>query len=373
MTNPNQKYVLQLCHGYKPPFLDVARQYASLFKNTPYHLVTVYLTGSKNSTVIKATTSDTVLFLENQSKDLRGLKRKQIRQVAEICNQYSFEFAIGHRYKSLFILCQLHLFPVFAVHHAFGVYHRFMRRWYVNHHIENLFLLGVSNAISTDIQKYLPHFPKAQIKTLYNRIDSSQVQSLQVNKIEARDHLGLPQDCFIFANVGRLHPDKDQKTLISAFAKIAFKIPNAILIIIGKGKLEKVLKQQVEQLKLTKQVLFLGVVQNAVCYFKAFDGFVLSSDFEPFGMVLLEAIVANIPIIATNAGGAKEIITDPKWRFNVGDIDHLAQLMQTMYYLTADEKARINQQNNQWLNQNFTDKAVKTQFWALPLIQSMLR
>ena len=55
-------------------------------------------------------------------------------------------------------------------------------------------------------------------------------------------------------------------------------------------------------------MLFLGQVEEARRYFKAFDAFALSSDHEPFGMVLLEAMVAGVPLIATACGGAREVV-----------------------------------------------------------------
>ena len=170
-----------------------------------------------------------------------------------------------------------------------------------------------------------------------------------------------------------MHPDKDQTTLINAFSKVATKLPNSILVIMGKGKLEQQLKQQVKQLQLSEQVLFLGLVPQAVHYFRAFDSFVLSSNYEPFGMVLLEAIIAELPIIATNVGGAKEIISDENWLFNVGDVDKLAGLMLKIHSLGNNEKQTIHKHNLTCLQNTFTDQAVKKVFWQLPFMQNFPR
>ena len=316
--------------------------------------------------------SNTVIFLNNNSKDLRGLKRQQIKQIKQLYKQYNFEFAIGHRFKAIYILCHIKNLPVIGIHHAFSVYSRFMRRFFINRHRKKLLLLGVSNAIRDDIKKHLPTFPQQQIQTLYNRIDIEQIRSKLLDRFEARKQLGIAQDKYVFANVGRLHPDKDQQSLINAFAKVATKSPNSILVILGKGRLEKALKQQVEQLKLEERVFFLGVVPDAVNYFRAFDSFVLSSDFEPFGMVLLEAIIANLPIIATDAGGAKEIIQNKHWLFNVGDVDKLAHLMLEITTLDNSQNQAINEQNISHLQQNFTDRAVKERFWQLSFLKEKL-
>ncbi len=366
-----KKYVLQLCHDYTFPFLDVARQYASLFKGTDYKVINVYLVGEKNDDVVKQTDSDEVIFLEYPAKSLTGLKRKPIQQIKLLCAQYHFEFAIGHRYQATYILRNIRNLPVIGVNHSFGKFKRFTRRWFVNHHKKNLYLLGVSNAIRDEMRDYLPGFPQQQIQTLYNRINAEQVSTHQLDKKAARKQLGIKQDSYVFANVGRLHPDKDQRTLINAFAKVAPELPDALLVIIGQGRLENELKQQVQQLKLEQQVFFPGVIHEAVNYFRAFDSFVLSSNNEPFGMVLLEAIVADVPVIATDAGGAKEIITDKQWLFDIADVNALAQLMLKIYEQDDEQIKTINKQNKQHLKQNFTDEAVKKAFWNLPFVKSI--
>ncbi|MCW8929204.1 MAG: glycosyltransferase [Gammaproteobacteria bacterium] len=367
-----QKYVLHLCHDYTIPFLDVARQYASLFKGTEYQVITVYLVGEKDQKVIDYTDSDEVLFLNNCSGDLKGLKRKQINQVKKLCSHYDFKFAIGHRYQAIYILRHIKNLPVLGVNHSFGKLKRFSRRLFLNMHKKNLYLIGISNAIRDEMRIALPKFPKSQIVTLYNRINLEQVQNIQVSRAEARNFLGLTDDKYVFANVGRLHPDKDQKTLINSFAKVASQLPDSILVILGKGRLEKELKEQVKQLQLEERVLFLGLVPDAIKYYRAFDSFVLSSDYEPFGMVLLEAIISDVPVIATNAGGAKEVIKSDQWLFNVGDEEQLLNLMLNFYHLEANEIASINAQNVQWLKQNFTDEAVKKSFWKLPFLKNIL-
>ncbi len=367
-----QKFVLQLCHDYTFPFLDVARQYACLFKGTEYKVVTVYLIGEESSDVVKQSDSDEVIFLKHPPKSLKGLKRKPIKQIKKLCQQYHFEFAIGHRYQATYILRNINNLPVIGVNHSFGKFKRFTRRWFVNHHKKNLNLLGVSNAIRDEMREYLPKFPQEQIQTLYNRINVEKIKENQVDKKSAREYLGVNQDKYVFANVGRLHPDKDQKTLINAFAIVAPELPDAILVILGQGRLEKELKQQVKHLELEAQVVFLGMVKDAVNYYKAFDCFVLSSDHEPFGMVLLEAIIAEVPVISTNAGGAKEVIINKHWLFDVGDESYLAQLMRTIHTQNNNELQEINEQNKLWTLKNFTDDAVKKSFWALPFIKNMI-
>ena len=300
------------------PFADVARQYAALFEGTPYEVVTVFLTGEKNRQVADLVGGE-VIFLENTSRDVRGLKIKQIRQLREICKQYSFCFAIAHRFKPLYIASYIKDLPLVGVFHAFGDYARHSRRWHARWHKDRISLIANSNAVRDDIRNYLVDFPEEKIQTLYNRIDYHTMSGQLLSRDAARKALGLDNDSFIFANVGRLHPDKDQSTLLKAFAACYQDLPNSKLVIIGQGRLENDLKREVQVLEINTNTLFPGKIAAAWRYFRAFDCFVLSSDREPFGMVLLESMVAGGPCYSSRLRGSSRgywynRLSYPLWR-----------------------------------------------------------
>lgn len=366
-------WVLQLCHGYKAPFLDVARQYASLFADTDYAVLTVFLCGAPDDQVAAGAASDEVLFLGLDSPDLAGLKRGIIKRVARLHQERRFRFAIAHRNKPVYICTHLPDLPVIGVYHAFGAFDRLSRRLYARWRRDRLtLLLGVSDAVRNDMRTALPSFPTEQIETLYNHIDSSSLQSRQYSAAEARAKLGLAAEDFVIANVGRLHPDKDQATLLRAFARCADQLPQALLLIIGAGRLEAELKREAEHLGIQHRVRFAGVVPEAPRYFRAFDLFVLSSDYEPFGMVLLEAMVAGVPLIATRCGGAQEVVGDAGGLFDVGDDQALAELMVRFLGLLPAERERLVQAMNQRLQQYFSDAAARVRFWSLPAIRRLV-
>lgn len=323
-----EQWVLQFSHGYDGPFMDCARQYAALFKGTDYKVCTVYLTGEPNDEVAQGSASDEVIFLNYSSKQVRGLKLAAIADFKKIVASRSFTLCIAHRFKPIYIALFGSKLPVIGVHHAFGDYKRRSRQWLANHFRDRLRLLGVSNAVRDDMRSCLPKFKPENIETLYNRIDVEAVQAEQVSREQARETLKLPLDALIVGNVGRLHPDKDQTTLIKGFAKALPELPEgSLLAIMGSGRLEQQLKQLAVDLGVDDSVRFLGQVPNGRRYFKAFNLFALTSDHEPFGMVLLEAMAADVPVIATNCGGAKEVVSDPECLFELGDESKLAKLI----------------------------------------------
>ncbi len=335
---PGAVPILQLCHGYGAPFTDVARQTVSLFRGSGVSVTTVYLTGAADESVARSTGGDEVIFLEFSSRQIRGLKRAAIAAVGSICRQRSIRFAIAHRYKSIYVASHIAGVFVVGVHHAFGDYRRRSRRWYVNRRRQRLALLGVSNAVRDDVRASLPGWLPGRIETLYNRVDYTAMRRDLLPRREARQRLDITDEEFVFANVGRLHPDKDQKTLIDAFARVAGELPDARLLILGKGRLRQSLQEQIDALGLQQRVCLTGPVTDASKLFAAFDGFVLSSDHEPFGMVLLEAMAAGLPIVASDCGGASEVVGDSGLLFPLADVEALAGAMRTLYQLDATQR-----------------------------------
>lgn len=357
--------VLQFCHGYDGPFLDCARQYAVLFEGTPYKVTTVYLTGEPSEAVVQGSASDEVIFLGQSSRDVRGLKLGAIRAIRKIVAGRDFRFCIAHRFKPIYIALLGTSLPVIGVHHAFGDYQRLSRRVFANFFRKRLALLGVSNAVRDDMRRCLPDWPAERIETLYNRIDIAAVQAGLKSREEAREVLGLPQDAWVVGNVGRLHPDKDQATLIRGFAEALPQLPpGSLLAIMGSGRLEASLKALAEQLGVTAQVRFLGQVPEGRRYFKAFDVFALTSDHEPFGMVLLEAMAAGVSMICSDCGGAREVVEGKGQLFNLGDKQSFASCLITERELHALGGDVCSRSAYHGLAQDFSDTKAREVFWG---------
>ena len=367
MTRSADRHVLQFCHSYDGPFLDCARQYASLFAGSGYKVTTVFLTGVADPEVAAGCASDEVLFMEFSSKAVRGLKLAAIAQLRKIAASRSFSFCIAHRFKPIYVALLATRLPVIGVHHAFGDYQRRSRKLFAGFFRKRLSLLGVSDAVRDDMRRCLPAWPAARIQTLYNRIDVDALQAIQVPVHEARDALGLSPDEWVIGNVGRLHPDKDQATLLKGFALALAHLPvESRLAILGSGRLEQDLKELARELGIADKVLFLGQLPDARRYFQAFDVFALSSDHEPFGMVLLEAMAAGVPLLATACGGAKEVVEGVGILFPFGDAEHLAQGLRHLAAMDQHQQRQCAEMMLERLRERFSDQAVRATFWQLP-------
>ncbi len=126
-----------------------------------------------------------------------------------------------------------------------------------------------------------------------------------------RDQLGLPRDVPVLATVGALIPRKGQTHAIDALAQL----PDAILVLAGKGEDENALKSQAERLGVPDRVRFLGAVPHGdlPVLLNAADVFVLPSSSEGLANAWVEALACGTPVVTTPIPGAQELITDPAW------------------------------------------------------------
>lgn len=370
-----ERWVLQFCHCHYGPFLDVARQYSALFKGSEYKVLTVYLTGEASEAARQGSDSDEVIFLDFKSRDVRGLKIAAILALRKIIASRDVALIIAHRFKPIYIACLATTLPVIGVHHAFGDYDRAPRRWFAHLFSKRLALLGVSDAVRDDIRQRLPQWAPERIETLHNRLDSKTARSEIVARTQARESLSIPQEALVIANVGRLHPDKDQATLIAAFAKALPRLPStALLVIAGSGPLAGELRQLGERLGLGERIRFLGQIPQVRRLFAAFDLFVLTSDYEPFGMVLLEAMAAGVPVMATDCGGAPEIVGRQDLLFGLRDTDQLAALLVDFFAAGDDDHRReLCAFAAHRLEASFDDAVARQRFFSLPMVQATLR
>jgi glycosyltransferase involved in cell wall biosynthesis len=121
-----------------------------------------------------------------------------------------------------------------------------------------------------------------------------------------RREFGFGDDEFIIGYVGAVVPGKGHLQLIRAFAGIIEKVPNARLLLLGRGMLPEVKAAATELPK--SQVVFAGWREDVSACLNAMDLFVQPSLSEAFSQVLIEAMGCGLPVVATDVGGASEAI-----------------------------------------------------------------
>lgn len=128
----------------------------------------------------------------------------------------------------------------------------------------------------------------------------------------------------IIGTIARLEKQKDLETFLRAAKLLMKRDRNIRFIIVGKGSLQNELKNLAHNLGLSDLIMFYGRTSASVKLIELFDVFVLSSKYEGFGMVLLEAMDAKVPIVAANNSSIPEVLGNSyPSLFKTGNVNEL--------------------------------------------------
>ena len=228
-------------------------------------------------------------------------------------------------------------------------------------------IIAVSEAVKGDICNANWLCNPDKVVTVYNGIDADGFNS-PLSKDEARSQLGLPgTDTVIFGTVGRLTKVKAHAVLLNAFKEVAAKHGKSFLVIAGTGQLDEDLHKQAQDLGIGGRVIFLGQRQDIAVVLRAFDFFVLPSLSEGHPLVLLEAMAAGLPLIATNVGGIPEILCDPHPAklINPGSVTDLYEAMNDIYNMDDQERIEAGKALRERVMEKFTLENMVSSMTAL--------
>ena len=159
-------------------------------------------------------------------------------------------------------------------------------------------------------------------------------------RAEARAALGLPGLDPLIGSVGRLSREKGHAFLLRALPAIVAAFPGAGCVLAGDGPWRRELEDEARRLGMADRVLFLGHRGDVTAILSALDLFVQPSLYEGFGMSLLEAMAARLPIVATHVGGIPEVVDDQVAGLLVPPADAAALARAAITLLSDPERAR---------------------------------
>jgi glycosyltransferase involved in cell wall biosynthesis len=187
-------------------------------------------------------------------------------------------------------------------------------------------IVSVSQGVGDNIAQ-ITGLPRDRITLIYNPIYTPELLKKFDDPVDRSWF--LDRQISVILGVGRLSKEKDFPTLIRAFALVKQQYP-VKLVILGQGEELISLEDLVKELKLVDDVIFPGFVSNPYAYMSKAKMLVMTSLYEGFGNVLVEALIPGTPVVSTNCeSGPGEILADGKYGdlVAVGDVSGLAAAM----------------------------------------------
>lgn len=144
----------------------------------------------------------------------------------------------------------------------------------------------------------------SKIRVLHNAIPA-----LDAEPADLRREFGLPPSTrAVVGYVGRLASWKVDEFLLQGFRTLADKDPDVVLLIVGEGPQRGLLEETTRRLGLEGKVVFAGFREDAKRIIAGLDALVVPSSLDPLQRVVLEAMAMGTPVVATDVGGAREVI-----------------------------------------------------------------
>lgn len=219
------------------------------------------------------------------------------------------------------------------------------------------YIVAVSAGVADDLSVQTG-IPRSRFQVIYNPVISDGLYEAASAPVE---HLwfqaGQPP---VILGVGRLDTAKDFPTLVRAFRHIKDCRP-ARLVILGEGPDRGRIESLVRELRLTDDVALLGFEQNPYRFMSRSAVFALSSAWEGFGVVLVEALALGLPVVSTDCTyGPAEILCNGKYGALVPVADHEAMARALLCALDGP----LRRANSQHIQQ-FTTRSVCSQYLSL--------
>jgi glycosyltransferase involved in cell wall biosynthesis len=269
-----------------------------------------------------------------------------IPALREIVHRRAPDIIVTHQVKSHFLMKLSRLwrqYPWVAFHHGYTTTDRKMRAY----NRFNRWSLPTADKVITVCEAFASELSVAGVKrerihVQHNSIRPEQAVSVaEVANLKIR--LGIDSDESIVLSVGRLSREKAHIDLLGAFKYLLECNPaiKASLVIVGDGVERDRLETAAEAMGIRRHVVFTGEQSNVQPYYAAASLLVLPSHSEGSPYVLLEAMAAKVPIVATRVGGVPEIVEDEESALLVPVRDPRAMAEAVARILAKDELATM--------------------------------
>ena len=184
-------------------------------------------------------------------------------------------------------------------------------------------IISISNAVKRFVIETGEVSKNCKIDVIHYGSDLNSELS-KIGLLDLSSKISKSSRTFKIGSIGRLVDQKDYPTLLMAFKELLINHPASELYIVGIGNRKKELEILVRSLEIYEKVFFLGRTSYITEFLSLIDLFVLPSRYEGFGLVLLEAMSAKKPILASNNSSIPEVLgSDFPGLFKTGSVADL--------------------------------------------------
>lgn len=344
-TNTIRNDVRSVLMVFEKPgvFGYLSEEYLRAFYDNGWYVVVCFLCGNIDEKEKGHHKFHEVITFGLSKKQVRGLKLRSIFYMLKLFSKRSFDLVISHQNQANSSVGVALLFYKrilsYAVFHGINPLTAFDRKLFYNT-VGRAFsrFIAVSHAQLENIIENCFGRDRSRFAVIRNPIDVEQMNFNLRSPQESRKILGLAVNDFVFGTICRLTENKRPIDLIYTLKEIEACLPEAKLLIIGEGSQRKKIFDEALRLGLSEKVVMPGYIDKAWSLIRGFDLFVLPSKFESCSLVLLEAMMARVPIIASKSPGVQETLNGVGHLFEQGNFKEMAEFIVKISRMTENEK-----------------------------------
>ena len=245
-----------------------------------------------------------------------GIDLRCMFRLARLLRQYEVDLIHAHQYTPFFYAACARAWrrgpPILFTEHG---------RWYPDYPrrrriVFNRLMLRSRDRVSAvgqAVREALVQnegLPRHRIQVIYNGVDVERFTPRPERRAPVRQSLGLCETDFVIVQVARLDYLKDHVTAIRTMGRLVRQVPTAKLLLVGDGPKREVIETEIQAQHVEAAVRLLGTREDVPELLWAADVCLLSSLSEGIPVTLIEAMAAQLPVVATRVGGVPEVVQD---------------------------------------------------------------
>jgi glycosyltransferase involved in cell wall biosynthesis len=286
------RQILQICPHDSMPFGGLCERYEQAAASLGCKVTTVFLGSATDNPYDYASYLDAPDLADTTSLSAR-------------LNEYgnhAWDLILCHRYRAYWAVAKSQLAnnPAVVLAHEYDLLSRWQRRLNRRIFAPAFRFAGVAPQVANALGRVT-----GESLVLPNVLDTDSAQSQLLSKAEALDKLELVPGPLTIGVVGRLHYKKQPMLALQAFKLFSEIHPDARLVFLGEGEEAQQLKDEA-----VANVYFPGSIANAARLFGGFDVLLHTASAEPFGMVVLEALFAGVPVVTHRDHGPAFVLDE---------------------------------------------------------------